>query len=33
MNLIERSFDPTVFTKNRRRLLEHRIGQALSTRW
>ena len=29
MNLVERSFDPTVFTKNRRRLLEHRIGQAL----
>ena len=28
MNLMERSFDPTVFTKNRRRLLEHRI-QAL----
>ena len=26
MNLMERSFDPTVFTKNRRRLLEHRIG-------
>ena len=26
---MERSFDPTVFTKNRRRLLEHRIGQAL----
>ena len=29
MNLMERSFDSTVFTKNRRRLLEHRIGQAL----
>ena len=29
MNLMERSFDPTVFTKNRRRLMEHRIGQAL----
>ena len=29
MNLMERSFDPTVFTKNRRRLLEHSIGQAL----
>ena len=29
MNLMERSFDPTVFTKNRRRLLEHRVGQAL----
>ena len=29
MNLMERSFDPTVFTKNRRRLLEHRIAQAL----
>ena len=26
---MERSFDPTVFTKNRRRLLEHRTGQAL----
>ena len=29
MNLMERSFDPTVFTKNRKRLLEHRPGQAL----
>ncbi len=29
MNLMDRSFDPMVFTKNRRRLLEHRIGQAL----
>ena len=29
MNLVDRSFDPTVFTKNRRRLLEHRTGQAL----
>ena len=29
MNLMERSFDPTVFTKNRERLLEHRVGQAL----
>ena len=29
MNLMERSFDPTVFTKNRRRLLEYRIGQSL----
>ena len=29
MNLMERSFDPTVFTKNRQGLLEHRIGQAL----
>ena len=27
MNLMERSFDPTVFTKNRQRLLEHRVGQ------
>ena len=26
---MERSFDPTVFTKNRRRLLEQSIGQAL----
>ena len=29
MNLMERSFDLTVFTKNRRRLLEHRAAQAL----
>ena len=29
MNLMERSFDPTVFNKNRKRLLEHRVGQAL----
>ncbi len=29
MNLMERSFDPTVFTKNRKRLQEHRTGQAL----
>ena len=29
MSLMDRSFEPTVFTKNRRRLLEHRIGQAL----
>ena len=29
MNLMERSFDSTVFTKNRRRLMEHEIGQAL----
>ena len=29
MSLMDRSFDPTVFTKNRRRLLENRIGQAL----
>ena len=29
MNLMERSFDPTVFTKNRQRLLEHRVGQQL----
>ena len=29
MNLMERSFDPTVFTKNRKRLLEHRAGQQL----
>ena len=29
MNLMERSFDPTVFTKNRKRLLEHRVGQTL----
>ena len=29
MNLTEHSFAPTVFTKNRRRLLEHRTAQAL----
>ena len=29
MNLMEPSFDPTVFTKNRERLLKHRVGQAL----
>jgi transposase len=29
MNLIEPSFDPTTFTKNRARLLEHAIGQRL----
>jgi transposase len=29
MNLMEPSFDPTVFTKNRERLLQHRVGQAL----
>ena len=29
MNLIEASFDPTVFTKNRERLLKHRVGQQL----
>ncbi len=29
MNLMERSFDPTMFTKNRRRPLQHRIGQSL----
>ena len=29
MQLMERSFDPTVFTKNRKRLLEHRVGQKL----
>ena len=29
MNLIEPSFDPTVFTKNRQRLLEHQVGQAV----
>ena len=26
---MERSFHPTVFTKNRKRLLEHKTGQAL----
>ncbi len=29
MGLIEQSFDPTVFTKNRRRLLDHEVGRAL----
>ena len=29
MQLMERSFDATVFTKNRQRLLEHRVGQQL----
>ena len=29
MQLMERSFDPTVFTKNRQRLLEHKVGQQL----
>ena len=29
MSLVESSFDPTVFTKNRQRLLKHRVGQAL----
>jgi len=29
MNLMEPSFDPTVFSKNRERLLQHRVGQAL----
>ena len=29
MNLMERSFDPTVFTKNRQRLFKHSIGQSL----
>ena len=29
MNLMEPSFDPTVFTKNRERLLKDRVGQAL----
>ena len=29
MNLMDSSFDPTVFTKNRERLLEHRVGQQL----
>ena len=33
MQLMERSFDATVFTKNRQRLLEHRVGQQLLTRW
>jgi len=29
MHLIDRSFDPTTFTKNRERLLQHRVGQVL----
>ena len=29
MNLVEPSFDATTFTKNRERLLKHRVGQAL----
>ena len=29
MSLLESSFDPTAFTKNRERLLQHRVGQAL----
>ncbi len=29
MQLMERSFDPTVFTKNRQRLLEHQAGRQL----
>src|ERR671917_680664 len=29
MRLVEPSFDPTTFTKNRARLLEHAIGQRL----
>jgi transposase len=29
MDLLEPSFDPTVFTKNRTRLLEHHVGQQL----
>ena len=29
MQLRERSFHPTVFTKNRQRLLEHQVGQQM----
>src|SRR3990170_6144545 len=29
MNVIEPSFDPTTFTKNRQRLLEHAVGQQI----
>lgn len=29
LQLMERSFDPTTFTKNRQRLLDHQIGQAV----
>ncbi len=28
MQLMEASFDPTVFTKNRKRLLDHQVGQS-----
>src|SRR5512136_3499870 len=27
MNMVEESFDPTVFTKNRERLMEHEVGR------
>ena len=33
MNLMERSFDPTVFTKNRQRLLEHRVASSSLMKW
>ena len=33
MDPIEPSFDPTVFTKNRERLLKHKVGRSSSTRW
>ena len=33
MNLMERSFDPTAFTRNRKRLLEHKTGRHCSMRW
>ena len=29
MHLMERSFDPTTFTKNRQRLLDHQVGRGL----
>ena len=29
MSLMEPNLDPTAFTKNRKRLLEHNVGQAL----
>ncbi len=33
MQLMERSFDPTVFTKNRQRLLGAKEASSCSTRW
>jgi transposase len=33
MELIQESFDATVFSKNRERLMEHEVGRLFSTRW
>src|SRR5438445_3190365 len=33
MGLLEASFDPTAFTKNRRRLLKHDVPSGSSMRW